>query len=82
MVQGPLLSCTIDLPIVWKMNGTKKYLNKKITKISKISPICQRSAEFGEILPKIVEVKKIKKNNIKNKKLKKKNILIKNWREQ
>ena len=66
MVQGPLLSCTIDLPIVWKMNGTKKYLNKKITKISKISPICQRSAEFGEILPKIVKVKK--KNKIKKKK--------------
>ena len=72
MVQGPLLSCTIDLPIVWKMNGTKKYFNKKITRISKISPICQRSAEFGKILPKIVEVKK----NYK------KNILIKNWREQ
>ena len=61
MVQGPLLSCTSDLPIVWKMNGTKKYVNKKITRISKIFPICQRSAELGEILPKIVEEKKIYK---------------------
>ena len=78
MVQGPLLSCTIDLPIVWKMNGTTKYLNKKITRISKISPIGHRSAEFGKILPKKVEVKKINKK--KNER--KKNILIKNWREQ
>ena len=43
------------------MNSTKKYLNKQITRISKISPICQRLAEFGEILPKVVEVKKINK---------------------
>ena len=49
------------------MNSTKKYLNKKITKISKISPICQRSAEFGQILPKIVEVKKINKKKNKKK---------------